>query len=217
MKIVLGIIGLLLLLLVGVSVAALTQPDHLHVERSIEIEAQAIDVAPFAEDVKKINEWSPWTELDPNISQEFSEPTSGVGAWYSWKGNDQVGSGKATITAVESGKVVTGLEFFSPMEGVAEAAISYEPKGSALSVVWSLEQDMGFVDKVFSLFMDFDAMIGPMYEKGLSKLKPLAEKAAADRRAEEERAAAEAEEKRRAEETAAAAAAGAAEEATAAE
>jgi hypothetical protein len=204
MKIVMWIAGLLVLLLGGVSVAALTQPDHLHVERQIDIQAKPVDMDPFANDVKKINSWSPWNELDPNLKQEFSDPTSGVGAWYSWEGNDEVGSGKATITTAEPGKVVTGLEFYAPMEGVADATVTYARKGKTMTVVWSLDQDMGFVDKVFSLFMDFDKMIGDAYSKGLGMLKPMVEKAAALRIAEEKRAAAEVEKKRLAEDAAAA-------------
>lgn len=192
MKIVFWILGILALVLCGVAVAALMQPDHLHVERKIEIQAKPVDVAPFASDVKKITSWSPWNELDPNLKQEFSNPTSGVGAWYSWEGNDQVGKGKATITTAEPGKVVTGLEFFEPMQGVAEATLTYERTDKKLTVVWSLDQDMGFVDKVFSLFMDFDKMIGDAYVKGLEMLKPMVEKAAAARIAEEKRRAEEA-------------------------
>src|SRR5690606_4999619 len=156
---------------------------------------------PFANDVKKINSWSPWNDIDPNLKQEFSDPTSGVGAWYSWEGNEEVGSGKATITTSEPGKVVTGLEFHAPMQGVADATVTYTQVGRALTVVWSLDQDMGFVDKVFSLFMDFDAMVGDAYTKGLQMLRPMVEKAAALRIAEERRAA-EAEKKRLAEEAA---------------
>ncbi len=202
MKIVMWIAGALALLLGGLSVAALMQPDHLHVERQIEIQARSVDVVPFVNDVKKINSWSPWNELDPNLKQVFSDPTSGVGAWYSWEGNDEVGRGKATITTVEPGKVVTDLEFYAPMEGVANATVAYEQTGKTLTVVWSLDQDMGFVDKVFSLFMDFDAMIGDAYLKGLGMLKPMVEKAAAVRIAEEKRAA-EAQEKQLADEAAA--------------
>src|SRR5690606_10673553 len=101
-----------------------------------------------------------------------------------------------TITSVEPGKVVTGLEFYEPMQGVADATVSYEQTGSNLTVVWSLDQEMGFVDKVFGVFMDFDAMIGDAYLKGLGMLKPMVEEAAAARIAEQKRLAAEAEAKR---------------------
>ncbi len=181
MKITLWIVGIVALLFGGIAVAALLQPNHLHVERQIEIDALASDMDPFVSDVKKINEWSPWHELDPTMKQEFSNPTRGVGAWYSWSGNEEVGSGKATITSIEPGKVTTGLEFFAPMEGQAEASVTYKQTGKTLTVVWNLDQEMGFVDKVFSVFMDFDALIGEAYQKGLSMLKPLVEGAAAAR------------------------------------
>lgn len=191
MKILVGIGGVLVLALGGVAVAASMQPDRLQVERSIEIQAAAQDMAPFANDVTKINSWSPWNELDPNIKQDFSSPTSGEGAWYSWEGNDEVGKGKATITSSEPGKVVTGLEFYAPMEGVADAAIMYEQTGEKLTVTWTFDQEMDFGGKVFGLFMDFDTIIGDPYLKGLGMLKPMVEKAAAARLAEEKRSAEE--------------------------
>ena len=191
-----AIAGLVLLGVVGVGAlvgAVAMQPGHLHVERSITIEASAADLAPYAEDLKLVNEWSPWVGKDPEMKQDYSENTAGVDAWYTWDGNDEVGQGKQTITSVEPGKVVQRIDFIRPFEGSCTATLAYEETGDGLAVTWAYDQEADFPTKAFSLVMSMEDMLGPDYEAGLASLKPLVEAAAAKRVEEEEAAAAAAE------------------------
>lgn len=170
---------------------ALSQPDHVHVERSITIDASAADMAPFAEDLRKVTAWSPWEGKDPNLTQTWSDSTTGVGAWYAWDGNEDVGSGKQTITSIEPGKVVHRLEFFEPFSGLADATIMYAMGDKALDVTWAYDQEADFGTKAMTVFMDMDDMLGPDFEKGLAQLAPLVAAAAAARIEAEQTAAAE--------------------------
>jgi hypothetical protein len=190
-KAILGLVAVIVVLVVGVVAAAMMQPDKIHLERQITIaDATAADMAPFAEDLKKVNEWSPWVGMDPNAAMTYSEKTSGVGASYSWKGNDQVGEGKMEVTTSEPGKVVHHLTFVAPFEGQADATIAYEEKDGGVVVTWSYDDPAPiFMTKVMSVFMSMESMLGPEYEKGLQSLKPLVEAAAAARVAAEKAAA----------------------------
>ncbi len=164
------------------------QPDVTHLERSVTVTASGADVAAFTTDLKKVDEWSPWTGKDPNLVQEYSETTAGVGAWNTWSGNDDVGSGKMTLASIEDGKVVTDLAFYTPFEGEATATISWTTEGDQTAVTWAYDADADMMMKVMQVFMDMEQMLGPDYEKGLSMLKPLVEQAAKDRLAAEEAA-----------------------------
>ena len=187
-KVILGILGVVVLGVGGIAVAASMQPDDIHVERSITISASAADVAPFAEDLQKVNEWSPWEEKDPNVDKKYSEETNVVGATYEWKGNEEVGHGIQTIKSIEPGKVVHELEFFEPFPGKADATISYAVEGSDVKVTWALDQPADFPLKVMTTFTSMDDMLGPDFEKGLGMLKPLVETAAKERIAAEKKA-----------------------------
>ena len=180
-KAAIGVLVVLLLVIGGVLGMASTQPDAIHVERSITITALAVDMAPFAEDLSKVNAWSPWEEKDPNVQKSYSEAMTGVGAWYAWEGNEEVGRGKQTITSQEPGKVTHRLEFFEPFESQADATIAYAMEDGTLNVTWSFDQAADFPTKVMTVFMDMDEMLGPDFEKGLGMLKPLVEAAAAAR------------------------------------
>lgn len=207
-KILLGLLAVVVLAVLGVLGAAMTQPDTIHIERSTTVSATAADVFPYADDFKLFTSWIPWTELDPSQTVAYSDPTSGVGAWYTWEGNNQVGKGKMSHVSAEPTKVVHQLEFIEPFASTASSSITMVDQADGkVKVTWAYDQDAGMMDKVMGLFMDMDAMIGADFEKGLAKLGPMVETAAAARIAAEQKAA---------EEAALAAAAAAAEEEAAA-
>jgi len=183
-KILLGLFGLGAVAALGVVAAASTQPDEMHIERTKVVSASAEDVWPYLVDLKRSTEWSPWEELDPDQVSEFSDPSSGVGAWYTWKGDENVGSGRMSIKAVEDGRlVVEDLEFIEPMANLAEVRLAMAPEGDGTKVSWSIRSPNSFLAKVACLFVDMDAMIGADFEKGLDRLAELAED---DARAREE-------------------------------
>ncbi len=177
-KILIALVALVVVLGAVISM----QPDSYRVERSANIEAPADVVFAHAADLRKFNEWSPWSEFDPNMKMTYSEKTSGVGASYEWQGNDQVGHGKMTITesqAPTSYKI--DLEFFAPMNGTAIGGMDIEPNGDSSKITWWVEGKNDFGAKAFGLVMDMDKMIGDTYAKGLANLNEVAKKDAAER------------------------------------
>jgi len=175
-KIVLGILGVLGLLVAIVLILAATKPDQIHVERKLVMRGTPADVFPYANDFKKFVSWIPWTELDPNQKTEYSDPSSGVGAWYTWSGNDDVGSGRMELISAEPNKVVHKLMFIEPFESVAEASVITKAVGEdQVEVTWALDQQANFGTKIMCVFMDFDSMMGPDFEKGLANLEKLVE------------------------------------------
>lgn len=192
-RVLMGLLALVVLAVVGVLGAAAMQPDQVHIERKLAMAATPADVFPYLNDLKKFVEWSPWQDRDPTQTMEFSEPSFGTGAWYAWKGNDQVGEGKMTITAVEPGrKVDLDLEFIAPWQSKATVDYTLTPRPEGVEVVWGYDEQPAFTGKLFMMFMDMDAMLGADFEKGLASLKVKAEAAAAERVEAEARAAEEA-------------------------
>jgi hypothetical protein len=131
----------------------------------------------MVDDLRGFQEWSPWEKLDPGMKRTFLGPARGVGAVYSWAGNDQVGSGKMTVTeSVPDSKVVYALQFIEPFASEATTTLTLAPAGAETQVTWAMEGTNGMMGKAFSLVMDMDKMIGADFEKGLDLMRHIAEK-----------------------------------------
>jgi uncharacterized protein YndB with AHSA1/START domain len=173
-RLLFGLAALLALLLA----AGLFLPRSAHVERSIVTSAPPERVFALVDGFARFNEWSPWAELDPATVYTYSGPASGVGTRMEWSSeNPSVGSGSQEVIALEPGRSVTNKLDFGP-QGLATARIEVVPEGSGSRVTWSLDSSFedDYLGRYFGLF--FDRLIGPDYEKGLAKLKALAEAAA---------------------------------------
>jgi hypothetical protein len=181
-KIGLGVLAVLGFFVLVVLALAITKPDHIHVERSLVMKGTPADVHPYANDFQKFTQWIPWTQLDPDQTMEYSDPPSGVGAWYTWSGNDEVGSGRMELLSSEPTKVVLELAFIEPFASTAESTVSMKAiSDDEVEVTWAFDQHAGFGTKIMCVFMNFDEMMGPDFETGLARLKPLVEADAAAR------------------------------------
>lgn len=175
--IVLGIGAVMITAVIIVLILALTQPNQFRVERSINIAAPAEKIFPFLDDLKQQRLWSPWDQKDPNMKRDYSGAPRGVGAVYAWDGNKEIGSGWQEITSVTPySKIEAKIDFFRPMQANNRLEFLLKPAGSGTNVTWAIFGPMPFISKVMSVFMSFDKMVGNEFEKGLVKLKALAEK-----------------------------------------
>lgn len=185
-KLFVGVGVVIGVLVVGFVGAVLMQPATTHVERSAVIAATPDDIFPYLEDFNLWVTWSPWQGRDPAQTTTFSENRVGEGAWYEWKGNDQVGHGRMTITHVVPGQEVDeDLHFMEPFEAHSAVKFVLTPEGEGTKVVWAYDQANDFSAKAAGLFMDMDTMLGGDFASGLATLKPLAEGAAARRKRSE--------------------------------
>lgn len=150
--------------------------DTFTVERSTTINAAPGDVYPHVSDFKKWAEWSPWDDMDPNMDKRYSGPEQGTGAKYAWKGNRKVGEGRMEITdTTEPSRVEIGLEFIKPFKSRNRTVFSMEPAGDSTTVTWTMTGRKTFLTKVMGIFKSMDSMVGPDFEKGLSRLKTAVE------------------------------------------
>lgn len=161
----------------GLLGVASMRPDTFHVERSANIAAPPEKIVALVSDFKEWGKWSPWEKLDPAMTRTMSDPSGGVGATYSWKGNSDVGEGKMDVASVAPDKVVINIHFIAPIEGKNVATFAVTPDGTGTKIVWSMDGPAPLVARVMDMLFGFDAMIGPDFEKGLNQLKAEAEKA----------------------------------------
>lgn len=171
-KIVLGVLGVIVLAIAGLSAYAATRPSHYTVTRSRVVSGTPAQVAPYLTDLRQWIRWNPWDELEPTSIKEYSDPASGVGAWYTWAGED-VGSGRMEITAITPTRVDYALHFTAPMDDRAVVYMEMTPVNAGTRVTWTIEGELGFPGKVMDVLMGMDAMLGADFDRGLAKLDEL--------------------------------------------
>ena len=168
---------LFFLLVVAVLVVVIAmQPSEFRIERSTTIAAPPADVFAQVNDFHNWQAWNPWGKIDPAMKETFEGPASGVGAGYSWTGNDDVGEGKMTIAESKPNDLIrVDLHFIKPMEGTSVAEFTFKPQGDGTQVTWSMAGHKNFMSKAFCLFVNMDKMIGDEFEKGLADMKTATE------------------------------------------
>lgn len=138
------------------------------------VSASPEKVFPMINDLNNWEQWSPWKEKDPNMTQAYSEITLGKDAWYSWKGDKNVGYGKLTILeAIPNEKIETLLNYedHSPAKG----SFVLTPAENGTNVTWTIELQSSknpIISKLFGgyryLMMKF--FLGKDFNKGLENL-----------------------------------------------
>jgi hypothetical protein len=152
------------------------QPSSYRVTRSLIIAAPSDAVFPHMNELKKWEAWNPWGKADPNMKLTYGGPAAGVGANYSWAGNNEVGEGRATIAESRpSESVKYKMEFFKPMSATSEMEFAFKPRGNQTEVTVTVTGEKNFMAKAFCLFVSMDKMIGGKFERALADLKAMVE------------------------------------------
>ena len=119
--------------------------------------------------------WSPWEDLDPELQRDYTGSESGVGARYAWSGNRKAGQGSMEITSSTPDEIGLRLAFLRPFKSTSEVTFSLVPAVDGTEVTWLMTGEqrglIGLVGKVVPM----DRLIGKDFEKGLTRLKAVAE------------------------------------------
>lgn len=149
------------------------------VERSETIAASPQDVFDRVGSLQRWNEWSPWAELDPDMDTTYTGEVGAVGSTYAWKGNRKVGQGKMTLTEIDPpNRVAIDLQFLKPFRARNDVELTVAASGddAGSEVTWRMTGQNTVMVRLMALFgRSMDKMVGPDFEKGLAKLKRLAE------------------------------------------
>lgn len=167
----------LIIVIVGFLLYASTRANFFRVERNIDIKAPPEKIFPFIANLKENEKWSPWEEKDPAMKRTYSGASSGVGVVYEWEGNKQIGKGRMEVLeVVPNERTKVSLEFIAPFKAHNFAEFLLKPNGDGTTnVTWAMYGPQPFIGKVMSIFINCEKMVGPEFEKGLAKLKLIAE------------------------------------------
>lgn len=166
----------LIALVVGALVRALSMPGTFRYERRTTINAPPEKIFPLINDFHRWPVWSPWEKLDPDMQRTYSGAPSGLGAVYNWDGK-KAGAGRMEITdSSPSNRIIVKLDFTKPMTAHNTTEFVLEPSGAGTNVIWSMYGPNPLMSKVMGLMINMDKMIGKDFEAGLANMKVAAEK-----------------------------------------
>jgi hypothetical protein len=177
---------------------------------SLDIAAAPEFIAPYVASFAAWEKWTAWNkEGDPSATWTYGGTDGAVGSTMAWTGK-AYGTGRMAITAVnpDNGGIAYDL-WFDNTKDASKGRITVVKTDSGSRVEWEDVMSWGFPASLFYPAKKMAAMMVGDFDKGLAKLKILAEADAAEaaRKAEEARIAAEAAARKAAEEAAAKAAA----------
>lgn len=152
------------------------KPAHFHVERTAQIAASPATVFDNVNDLHKWTAWSPYMDLDPNVTQTYAGPQSGVGSSMTWSGNSKAGAGTMTIIESRPSELIRiRIDFLKPFAATDTAIFTFQPEGGQTKTTWAMEGENPFLFKAVDTVMNMDKMVGDDFEKGLSRLKKVSE------------------------------------------
>jgi hypothetical protein len=145
------------------------------VVRQAVITAEPSHIHGLIDNFHEWTKWSPWEDLDPQLQRAYTGPDAGVGAHYAWDGNRKAGRGAMEITASAEREIDIRLRFEKPFKATNQTTFLFNPVEGGTEVVWRMTGQrtglMGLIGKVFPI----DNLIGKDFEKGLNRLKAVAE------------------------------------------
>jgi effector-binding domain-containing protein len=165
----------LVAIIVALIIIAFLLPKNYKVERTIYIKANNQGIYDLVANLGKWDLWEPWSNaMDSTVTYEFSGKDGQVGAIRKWNGK-KLGDGQMTITAIVPGQSVNYELAFMQGRIKSQSAMILEPNGDSCKVSWTVEGNLGNnpISRYYGLFMN--KMMGPDFEKGLAKLKLIAE------------------------------------------
>jgi uncharacterized protein YndB with AHSA1/START domain len=145
------------------------------VKREATIAASRSAVYALLVDFHRWREWSPWEDLDPDLSRTYSGPDAGTGAVYEWTGNRKAGAGRMEITdAVEPARVQIALQFLKPFKSSNTTTFELVERDGDTQVTWRMVGPKTLMTRVMGVFSSMDKMVGKDFDKGLARLRAAA-------------------------------------------
>jgi len=150
-------------------------PREVTVTRAVDVDAPPSPIFALVADLRQFGQWSPWFDKDPAIVITFTGPLDGVGQTMEWaSARPEVASGRETITRIEPGSAVETTVAFADRRPTT-TRFTLASSGAMTTVTWSVRTDLGDAPLARYLGLFTDRRSGPELERGLAKLKAIAE------------------------------------------
>ena len=168
--------GVLLVFLAVLLILPALMKDSAETSQSIVVNAKAKTVFRQVNKLENWKNWSPFQLDDPKMKSVFEGPEFGVGSKHNWT-SEEVGSGGMTITRSEP---YTFIQNVLDMKGsgIAFDEWTFETLPEGVKVTWTLK--LSGLKYPFHRYFGYyiESTMKPIQERGLTKLKEVAEASA---------------------------------------
>jgi len=141
--------------------------------RSIAIAAPPAVVHALVDDLHAWVKWSPWEGLDTHMTRTYDGPEKGAGARYAWAGKKS-GQGSMNITGTTADRVDIELDFVKPFKAHNKVVFRFDSDADGTRVTWTMSGTRNVLLAIMGTLF-FDTLIKKDFDKGLAKLKAVAE------------------------------------------
>jgi hypothetical protein len=145
------------------------------VSRSTSVAADPALVHRLVNDLHEWQSWSPWEGLDPALERTYSGAAAGVGAHYAWSGNRRAGRGTMEVVGSTPERVTVALTFLRPFRSTSEVVFEIVSRGALTEVTWVMTGEQKGLAALLGRVVAMDRLVGKDFEKGLARLKAVAE------------------------------------------
>lgn len=146
------------------------------VSRTTTIAAESASLHALVSDFHAWTAWSPWEDVDAEMTRTYAGPDAGVGAHYAWSGNRKAGRGSMEILSSTPTEIGVRLAFEKPFKATNHVLFTFLPDGTgATEVTWRMTGEQKGAMALFGTFVSMDKLVGKDFEKGLARLKAVAE------------------------------------------
>lgn len=169
---ILKIIGIIILVVLVIGLGIIVfGPSEVHLERETSIDAPVEAVFREVNGFRTFDEFSAWSEVDTTAKVIVEGPATGVGARYSWDSEDpSLGKGSIEIIETDENMMVKSKMSFEGYPGEPTASWLLAEEDGKTKVTYTYDESgISGIGKFFALATE--SMLGPMYEKTLTKLK----------------------------------------------
>jgi hypothetical protein len=143
--------------------------------RTTSIGADSRVVHGLLNDFHQWSLWSPWEDVDPDMERVHTGAPRGVGACYAWHGNRKAGAGSMQITLSKPERIELVLHFLKPMTSTNEVWFELLPLAGSTVVTWRMRGSATGLMSWLSPLIPMDRLVGRDFERGLARLKKVAE------------------------------------------
>jgi hypothetical protein len=145
------------------------------VVRTTTIGVESTAVHALVNDLRLWNLWSPWEDVDPYMERIHTGAQRGVGACYAWVGNRKAGAGSMQITSSEPERIELVLRFLKPFSATNEVWFELLPVAGSTVVTWRMRGTTSGLMSWLGPVIPMDRLVGRDFERGLARLKRVAE------------------------------------------
>lgn len=176
-KMILSIIAIVVILFLGVGFYNAGKLQHIHIQKSVTINADAKSTFDNVRYLNNFTKWSPFYEADPEQKTKVTGTDGSVGAQFHWDGNKGKDLGMQEIKEIKPMEYIKmECDIQKPFKANPTFEYSFSNNGSTTTVTQDFNVKSGKVDAFFMWLFGAKKDMSKMNARGMELLKIACEK-----------------------------------------